>query len=111
MKENASSPSTRFAALVQELEVERKITKARALEIYRKLAPATWKRVKQELKSLGCELDWDPKTHAFYVRDWRWTIAPIPRFMRDPRLRARLAAVRAANRALGPPYADALGQS
>ncbi|MDQ2817500.1 MAG: WYL domain-containing protein [Candidatus Eremiobacteraeota bacterium] len=109
MKKKGGSPSTRFLALVQELEVERKITKARAQELYRNLATATWKRVKQELKALGCQLDWNAKAQTFYVRDWRWTIAPIPRFMRDPRLRARLAAVRAANRALGPPYADALG--
>jgi predicted DNA-binding transcriptional regulator YafY len=92
--------------LLRELDAERKITLARAREIYGgKMSDATWKRVKKRLESRGCKLTWVAKNKTFYVADPLWG---IERRRRDPQIRNRLTMLRAAAAALGSPYVEKL---
>jgi predicted DNA-binding transcriptional regulator YafY len=92
--------------LLRELDAERRITLARAREIYGgKMSEATWKRVKKRLESRGCKLRWVAKSKTFFVADPLWG---IERRGRDPQIRNRLTMLRASAAALGSPYADKL---
>jgi predicted DNA-binding transcriptional regulator YafY len=92
--------------LLHELDAERKITLARAREIYGgKMSEATWKRVKKRLEARGCTLNWDRKRKTFFVADPLWG---LERRRVDPQIRNRLTMLRAAVAALGPPYVDTL---
>jgi predicted DNA-binding transcriptional regulator YafY len=92
--------------LLRELDAERKITLARAREIYGgKMSDATWKRVKKRLESRGCTLKWVAKSKTFFVTDPLWS---IERRRRDPQVRSRLAMLRASAAALGSPYVEKL---
>lgn len=92
--------------LLRELDAERKITLARARDIYGgKMSLATWKRVKKRLESRGCKLRWVAKSKTFFVADPLWG---IERRRRDPQIRNRLTMLRAGVAALGSPYVEAL---
>ena len=92
--------------LLRELDAERRITLARAREIYGgKMSDATWKRVKKRLEARGCKLKWVAKSKTFFVTDPLWSIErPQP----DSQVRNRLAMLRASAAALGAPYVDRL---
>ena len=93
--------------LLRELDVERKITLARAREIYGgKMSEATWKRVKKRLEARGCRLRWVPKRKTFFVADPLWG---LERRRVDPQIRNRLTMLRASVAALGSPYVETLG--
>ncbi len=92
--------------LLRELDAERKITLARAREIYGgKMSEATWKRVKKRLEARGCTLRWVAKRKTFYVADPLWG---LERRRVDPQVRNRLTMLRASVAALGSPYVDTL---
>ena len=92
--------------LLRELDAERKITLARAREIYGgKMSDATWKRVKKRLESRGCKLEWVAKSKTFFVTDPLWGIERRPQ---DPQTRNRLTMLRASVAALGSPYVETL---
>jgi hypothetical protein len=93
--------------LLRELDAERKITLARARDIYGggKMSEATWKRVKKRLESRGCRLRWVAKSKTFYVDDPLWG---LERRRRDPQIRNRLTMLRASVAALGSPYVEKL---
>src|SRR5579859_7089655 len=93
--------------LMRELDAERKITLARAREVYGggKMSEATWKRVKKRLESRGCTLRWVAKSKTFFVADPLWG---LERRRRDPQVRNRLIMLRASVAALGSPYVEKL---
>jgi predicted DNA-binding transcriptional regulator YafY len=99
------APADRLIGLLRELDAERKITLARAREVYGPMSEATWKRVKKRLETQGCKLRWAAKTRTFHVADPLWS---MEKERTDPRLRHRLAMLRAASAALGPPYSEQL---
>lgn len=98
-------PSDRLIDLLRELDAEREITLARARELYGSMSEATWKRVKKRLETHGCKLRWNQQTRTFYVTDPLWSMEKL---RGDPRLRNRLAMLRAASAALGAPYSERL---
>ena len=92
--------------LLRELDAERKITLARARELYGgKMSEATWKRVKKRLEARGCALRWDAKRKTFFVVDPLWS---LERRRVDPQIRNRLTMLRASAAALGSPYVETL---
>ena len=100
------APTDALLDLLRELDAERRITLARAREIYGgKMSDATWKRVKKRLESRGCKLAWVAKRKTFFVTDPLWS---IERRRRDPQVRNRLAMLRASAAALGSPYVEKL---
>jgi len=101
-------PSDRLLDLLLELDIERKITLARAREIYGgRMSDATWKRVKKRLDARGCRLRWDAKRKTFFVADPLWAMEPRTA---TSDVRGRLALLRAEAATLGPPYGEQLAK-
>jgi predicted DNA-binding transcriptional regulator YafY len=103
----AKPPTQRIVALLTELDARRRITLARARELYGlSMSDATWKRVKKRLEAFGCKLRWDAASRNFFVSDPLWSLETV---RGAPDRRTRLATLRAAAAALGAPYSDTLG--
>jgi len=96
----------RLVALAHMLARDRKITKARLFDVLGVKSQSSFKRYKQQFKSAGYELTYDPKDKCYNVKV---TGAPA-RYGVDPRARARLASVRTAVAALGGSAARALAE-
>jgi predicted DNA-binding transcriptional regulator YafY len=96
--------SERFTSILRALELDRKITRDRVLELAGVGSPSSFKRIKRELKVAGMPLTYDPSDGYYHVPPE----ASIARYGIDPRARAQLAQVRTAVSALGGVAAEAL---
>jgi predicted DNA-binding transcriptional regulator YafY len=94
----------RLIAVIQTLELDRKIAKKRIYDLVGVRSESSFKRIKAQLAHAGLPITYSPADKHFHVPPG----ASIARYGIDPRTRAQLAQVRAAVSALGGPIADAL---
>jgi predicted DNA-binding transcriptional regulator YafY len=94
----------RLVTIFRTLELERKIKKARLLELAGVRSESSFKRLKKELRRAKLPITYDTSDKCFHVPP----SASIAKYGIDPRTRAQLAQVRAAVAALGGVAQEAL---